>query len=47
MRHARRFKQAVAQQKTAVVQGHDRVCFRHKMSVEKNYHEINPFLMAK
>jgi hypothetical protein len=38
VRHAHRLKQAVAQQKAAVVQGHDRFRFRHKFSVEKDNH---------
>jgi hypothetical protein len=43
IRHADRFKQAVAQQETPVVQGNHRFGFRHKFSVEKNNHEKNPF----
>ena len=36
---AHRFKQSVPKQKTAVVQGNNRLCFGQKMSVEEDNHE--------
>jgi len=46
MGHADRFKQAIPQQKAAVAQWHHSLRLGQKLYVEKNNHEINPFLLA-